>query len=267
MNSEEHVLRLGESFERRPRAGFHAIRYDFKPASIDTACEGTLDVGKGDQVTITLPNVEGSTPPTTVFKGSKRPCMKECVLIINHDTGEYTLEKLTSNIQVKKTRFEGSSKIQSRMEQQQQQQQQSGRAGQPSGQTKSASRATTGSKTSPGKEKQSPEPLHDIEKELLAEARAIEMSNASSSDSDSSSSGSESSNEELESRVALSPAPTQPLSQPQPTPLQPQIPAPPTAANLPNGTTRAQPPSEHRGYMSTLRSDLQLSESGSDSDD
>nr|XP_032823779.1 ELL-associated factor 1 [Petromyzon marinus] len=265
MNNEEHVLRLGESFERRPRAGFHAIRYDFKPASIDTACEGTLDVGKGDQVTITLPNVEGSTPPTTVFKGSKRPCMKECVLIINHDTGEYTLEKLTSNIQVKKTRFEGSSKIQSRLEQQQPQQ--SGRAGQQSGPTKSASRATSGSKTSPEKEKLSPEPLHDIEKELLAEARAIEMSNASSSDSDSSSSGSESSNEELESRVPLSPAPTQPLAQPQPTPLQPQIPAPPIAANLPNGTTRAQPPSEHRGYMSTLRSDLQLSESGSDSDD
>ena len=31
---------------------------DFKPASIDTACEGELEVGKGEQVTITLPNLE-----------------------------------------------------------------------------------------------------------------------------------------------------------------------------------------------------------------
>jgi len=31
---------------------------DFKPASIDTTCEGDLEVGKGEQVTITLPNLE-----------------------------------------------------------------------------------------------------------------------------------------------------------------------------------------------------------------
>ncbi len=31
--------------------------------------------------------------------------MKECVLIVNHDTGEYRLEKLSSNIAVKKTRY------------------------------------------------------------------------------------------------------------------------------------------------------------------
>lgn len=33
---------------------------DFKPASIDTTCEGELEVGKGEQVTITLPNLEVS---------------------------------------------------------------------------------------------------------------------------------------------------------------------------------------------------------------
>ncbi|PIO32880.1 hypothetical protein AB205_0125070, partial [Aquarana catesbeiana] len=47
----------------------------------------------------------GSTPPMTVFKGNKRPYQKDCVLIINHDTGEYVLEKLSSSIQVKKTRW------------------------------------------------------------------------------------------------------------------------------------------------------------------
>ena len=41
----------------------------------------------------------------TVFKGSKKPYLKECILIINHDTGECRLEKLSSNITVKKTRW------------------------------------------------------------------------------------------------------------------------------------------------------------------
>ncbi|NXL32045.1 EAF1 factor, partial [Glaucidium brasilianum] len=104
LDKEEHPLQLGESFERRPKAFFHTIRYDFKPASLDTACEGDLYVGKGEDVTITLPHIPGSTPPMTVFKGNKRPYQKDCVLIVNHDTGEYMLEKLNSSIQVKKTR-------------------------------------------------------------------------------------------------------------------------------------------------------------------
>ncbi|PWS22058.1 hypothetical protein DKP78_20360, partial [Enterococcus faecium] len=51
LDKEEHVLKLGESFEKRPKSSFHTIRYDFKPASIDTTCEGELQVGKGDEVT------------------------------------------------------------------------------------------------------------------------------------------------------------------------------------------------------------------------
>ncbi|EDM11265.1 ELL associated factor 2, isoform CRA_b [Rattus norvegicus] len=121
LDRRERILKLGESFEKQPRCAFHTVRYDFKPASVDASCEGNLEVGKGEQVTITLPNIEGSTPPVTVFKGSKRPYLKECILIINHDTGECRLEKLSSNITVKKTRGEGSSKIQCRLEQQQQQ--------------------------------------------------------------------------------------------------------------------------------------------------
>lgn len=37
--------------------------------------------------------------------------MKECILIVNHDTGEYRLEKLNSNIAVKKTRWVENRKI------------------------------------------------------------------------------------------------------------------------------------------------------------
>ncbi|XP_042637331.1 ELL-associated factor 2 [Orycteropus afer afer] len=179
--SRERVLKLGESFEKQPRCAFHTVRYDFKPASIDMSCEGDLEVGKGEQVTITLPNIEGSTPPVTVFKGSKKPYVKECILIINHDTGECRLEKLSSNITVKKTRFEGSSKIQSRIEQQQQQ-------------MRNSSRTPNLIKHSPPKDKMSPaSPMDDIERELKAEAYIMDQMSSCDSSSDSKSSSSSSS--------------------------------------------------------------------------
>lgn len=48
--------------------------------------------------------------PKTVFKGNQRNYTKECVLIIDKVTGEITLEKLHTNIQVKKTRSENTNK-------------------------------------------------------------------------------------------------------------------------------------------------------------
>ena len=63
-----------------------------------------------DKVTVTVPNVEASNQPETIFTGSKKAHLKECVLIIDHETGEITLERLTHSINVKKTRVEGSSK-------------------------------------------------------------------------------------------------------------------------------------------------------------
>ena len=49
--------------------------------------------------------VQGSGTTHTVFKGNKKPTAKECVLIIDHETGTYTLEKLDQNVLLKKTRF------------------------------------------------------------------------------------------------------------------------------------------------------------------
>ncbi|KAG9345104.1 hypothetical protein AGOR_G00205810 [Albula goreensis] len=245
LDKEEHVLKLGESFQKRPKSSFHTIRYDFKPASIDTTCQGELQVGKGDEVTITLPHIPGSTPPMTVFKGNKRPYQKDCVLIMNHDTGEFKLEKLSSSIQVKKTRAEGSSKIQARIEQQ------SVRTSQPPSQFRAPTKPGAGAKTSPSKDNPSPEPqLDDIKRELRAEVEIIEQmsssSGSSSSDSASSSgSGDDSSSSEGEQEPAhLHPSPNRnPVT---------------------NGTSRSQGSNQ---LMSTLRNDLQLSESGSDSDD
>ncbi|CAL1528806.1 unnamed protein product [Lymnaea stagnalis] len=110
VDNDIHELKLGNSFDTHSKVGFHTIRYDFKPASVDTNKEACVEVGKGNQVTVTVPHVEGSGISHTVFKGNKQPVMKECVLIIDHNTGTFTLEQLTSKITVKKTRLDGSSK-------------------------------------------------------------------------------------------------------------------------------------------------------------
>ncbi|XP_041118559.1 ELL-associated factor 2-like isoform X3 [Polyodon spathula] len=236
-DTKEHVLILGESFERQPKCAFHTVRYDFKPASIDTACEGDLEVGKGEQ---------GSTAPVTVFKGSKRPYLKECILIVNHDTGEYRLEKLSSNLAVKKTRAEGSSKVQSLLEQQTSRLSQQARGG---GSSSSSSKTPSSSKSSPPKDKMSPaSPMDDIERELMAEARVLsQMSSGDSSSSSSSSEDSSSSDSEED------PNPTRP----------PSLPCPLSA--MPDMNSR---PGEGTGHlMNTLKNDLQLSESSSESDD
>ncbi|KAF4796979.1 ELL-associated factor 2 [Turdus rufiventris] len=219
------VLKLGESFEKQPRCAFHTVRYDFKPASIDMSCEGDLEVGKGEQVTITLPNIEGSTPPVTVFKGSKKPYLKECILIINHDTGECRLEKLSSNITVKKTRMS-----------------------------------------------HGPNKCIDCNAELLeelkAEASIMDQLSSSDSSSDSKSSSSSSSSSENSSSDSEDEEmkPPLPMSMPY---LQPQ----PTVSAIPQQAVPDKDASHNRSQessghmMNTLRNDLQLSESGSDSDD
>ncbi|XP_060118674.1 ELL-associated factor 2 [Heteronotia binoei] len=253
LDCKERALRLGDSFERRPRCAFHTVRYDFKPASIDTSCEGDLEVGKGEQVTITLPNIEGSTPPVTVFKGSKKPYQKECILVINHDTGECRLEKLSSNITVKKTRGEGSSKVQSRIEQQQQL-------------MRNANKISNSVKCSTPKEKMSPtSPMDDIERELKAEAKVIEQMSSSDSSSESKSSSSSSSNgnsssDSEDEKTSL------PVSMPY-LQMQPPVSAVShhTFRDVDTGYNKSKENSGH--LINTLRNDLQLSESGSDSDD
>ncbi|KAH6939731.1 hypothetical protein HPB50_021104 [Hyalomma asiaticum] len=92
---------------------------DFKPASVDTSKSANVEVGEKNQITVTVPHIEnplsqGSGTAHTVFKGSQRPYQRECVLVLDNVTGEVTLEKLSCNIQLKKTRAEGSSKIQPR---------------------------------------------------------------------------------------------------------------------------------------------------------
>lgn len=107
LTNEVREIKIGKSFGSNGNSCFHTIRYDFKPASVDTKKMAAVDIGEGNQVTVTVPHIEGSGTAQTVFKGSKKPYQKECVLIIDHDTGEITLEKLSCNVQLKKTRAEG----------------------------------------------------------------------------------------------------------------------------------------------------------------
>jgi ELL-associated factor len=68
---------------------------------------------------IRLNDSDGSGVPNTIFKGNQRDyTKKECILIINRETNEIILEKLHSNIQVKKTRTDSSNKSSQQQQQQ-----------------------------------------------------------------------------------------------------------------------------------------------------
>ncbi|CAH1406217.1 unnamed protein product [Nezara viridula] len=104
LGPEVRELKIGDSFSSN-KIAFHTLRYDFKPASVVSASKhASVDVGANHQITVT--HLETAGAPQTVFKGSQRPYQKECVLIIDRATGEITLEKLSTNILLKKTRQE-----------------------------------------------------------------------------------------------------------------------------------------------------------------
>ncbi|XP_017878405.1 ell-associated factor Eaf [Ceratina calcarata] len=111
LGPEIRELKLGPTFTNNKSTAFHTLKYDFKPASVDVSKVAKVDVGTNNMMTVTVPHLDGAGIPHTVFKGNQRPYQKECVLIIDRVTGEITLEKLTANIQVKKTRAETKSQL------------------------------------------------------------------------------------------------------------------------------------------------------------
>lgn len=106
LGSEVKELKMGRSFMNDKSVSFHTLRYDFKPASVDVSKDAAVAIEGNQKVTVTVPHVDGAGTPHTVYKGSYRPYQKECVLIIDRKTGKVTLEKLSSNLQLKKTRSE-----------------------------------------------------------------------------------------------------------------------------------------------------------------
>ncbi|XP_050436106.1 ell-associated factor Eaf-like [Adelges cooleyi] len=104
VGSEPAELKFGSTFTGKG-PGFHTLRYDFKPASVDINKPASVDINPSNrEVTVKVPNFEGAGAAHTLYKGSHKDYTKECVLIIDHLTGEITLEKLTTNVQLKSTR-------------------------------------------------------------------------------------------------------------------------------------------------------------------
>jgi len=102
-----HQLKIGKTFEKKSsnNAVFHSIRYDFTPLSVDEDRMGKLEVQENSAVSVSLPHNDGVN--ATNYKGSAKPAStKECILIIDHETGELTLERLSNQILLKKTRAE-----------------------------------------------------------------------------------------------------------------------------------------------------------------
>ncbi|XP_014231184.1 ell-associated factor Eaf [Trichogramma pretiosum] len=94
-------LKIGKSFFHE--TGFHTLKYDFKPASVDESQSASIYVGKNNKLTVTVPNPDDHAS-NTVYKGSVDDCDDDWVFVIDSETREITLEQLTSNIVVKKTR-------------------------------------------------------------------------------------------------------------------------------------------------------------------
>jgi len=103
------TIHLGSTYKRKRQTTLHTLRYDFKPASVDLSQTGKIEVGENNEVAVTLPS--SNKKGHTVYKGSKKPALKECVLIYDPATDEFTLEKVTSQCQVKKTRPSSSQKV------------------------------------------------------------------------------------------------------------------------------------------------------------
>lgn len=104
--SGPHHLKIGKSFEKKGNNSvYHSIRYDFTPLSVDEDKMGKLEVQDNNAVSVSLPHNNGID--ATNYKGQAKPSgTKDCILIIDHETGELTLERLSNQILLKKTRAE-----------------------------------------------------------------------------------------------------------------------------------------------------------------
>lgn len=113
--SGPHHLKIGKSFEKKNgNSVFHSIRYDFTPLSVDEESMGKLEVQENSGVSVSLPHNDGVN--ATNYKGQAKPAStKDCILIIDHETGELTLERLSNQILLKKTRPEKAEKSQGNM--------------------------------------------------------------------------------------------------------------------------------------------------------
>lgn len=81
---------------------FHTITCDSNPRSVDRTKPARLKVADGEEVTVSRPTVQAESPhDVTQFQGPMKSCNEECVLIIDTQTGELTLERITNTVHLK----------------------------------------------------------------------------------------------------------------------------------------------------------------------
>lgn len=96
-DNKDHPLIIGESFIGHRK--YDKITYDFKPQSIDTDKEGILETADNTS-TIHLPHKDAGK--SINYKGKRtQENGKECLIIVNHDTGEITLERINTRAVVR----------------------------------------------------------------------------------------------------------------------------------------------------------------------
>ncbi|KAB7507289.1 Ell-associated factor Eaf [Armadillidium nasatum] len=80
-------LKLGKTFTKGYKdEAYHTIRYDFKPASVDSQNAGFVEV-VDKEVTLNVPLTGGAgAAQEAVFKGNRTPASKDCLLVIDHST-------------------------------------------------------------------------------------------------------------------------------------------------------------------------------------
>jgi len=103
------VLNIGDSFlgsgnSKSARAEFNTLRFDFKPASISSGSEAYIAESQNENDFQVI--VPGEGQKATIFKGAKKAIKgdKECLLVYDKKTKELRLERVSANINVKKTR-------------------------------------------------------------------------------------------------------------------------------------------------------------------
>ncbi|CAF0922805.1 unnamed protein product [Adineta steineri] len=108
-DGKAYDLEFGDTWNdgNSSKYAYHTIKYDFKPASVIKSEQAELSVGPTQDVSITLPNVEGSLTQSTKFSGNtKSYTAKECLMVIDPQTGKIVIERLSANVRVKNVRME-----------------------------------------------------------------------------------------------------------------------------------------------------------------
>jgi ELL-associated factor len=93
----EYEIKLGSSFSKTSKSSVHT----FESSALECSDPANVNVEENGHVCVTLPTGQGNS---TTYRGPKRPCPKKCILIIDRDTGEVTLERVTSTMQLKRVR-------------------------------------------------------------------------------------------------------------------------------------------------------------------